>query len=116
MVKKSWDLGIPLFSSQRAHMAGPWLLGFKIRKGRFITSQDRKIILPVFSLVMNFTWSSIPLNRNIFPFYSVVNQPANRCQQHPLPQFQKITRKGSGDQEYQQKNDGVAQKVKRQQL
>jgi len=32
MVKESWDLGIPLFSNQRAHMAGPWLLGFKIRK------------------------------------------------------------------------------------
>ena len=34
MVKESWDLGIPLFSSQRTHMAGPWLLGFKIENGR----------------------------------------------------------------------------------
>lgn len=37
MVKESWDLGIPVFSNQGARMAGPWLLGFKIRKGRFIT-------------------------------------------------------------------------------
>lgn len=32
MVKESWDLGIPLFSSQRTGMAGPGLLGIKIKK------------------------------------------------------------------------------------
>lgn len=32
MVKESWDLGIPLFSNQRARMAGPGLLGFKIKR------------------------------------------------------------------------------------
>lgn len=36
MVKESRDLGIPLFSNQRAHMAGPRLLGFKIKNGRKI--------------------------------------------------------------------------------
>lgn len=45
MVKESWDLGIPLFSNQRARMAGPGLLGFKIKKN------GRKIFrpLPVYS-------------------------------------------------------------------
>ena len=36
MVKESWDLGIPLFSNQRIDMAGPGLLGIKIKNGRKI--------------------------------------------------------------------------------
>jgi hypothetical protein len=73
MVKESWDLGIPLFSSQRAHMACPWLLGFKIRKGRYITSHGRKIILPVFSSVYNLIFIGYEAIISIFITVSYAN-------------------------------------------